>query len=122
MPTTTNAGRASGNMTVQNVRITSLPFLCFGKEGALRGREVGDQIHTFSCLSVLHNAVVAWNTLTIGAVVEKLRAEGHTIDDTTLSLTTRLLRKHISVRQISLRSRAYAPNRRFVAGRNALIP
>jgi hypothetical protein len=33
-------------------------FLCFGKEGALRGREFGDQLHTFSCLSVLHNAVV----------------------------------------------------------------
>ena len=30
-------------------------FLCFGKEGALRGREFGDQLHTFSCLSVLHN-------------------------------------------------------------------
>jgi TnpA family transposase len=24
-------------------------FLCFGKEGALRGREFGDQLHTFSC-------------------------------------------------------------------------
>ena len=71
-------------------------FLCFGKEGALRGREFGDQIHTFSCLSVLHNAVVTWNTLHIGPVVEQLRAEGHTIDDTILSLTTPLLRKHIN--------------------------
>jgi hypothetical protein len=25
-------------------------FLCFGKEDALRGREFGDQLHTFSCL------------------------------------------------------------------------
>ena len=32
-------------------------FLCFGKEGVLRGREFGDQLHTFSCLSLLHNAV-----------------------------------------------------------------
>src|SRR6201987_171370 len=51
-------------------------FLCFSKEGALRGREFGDQIHTFSCLSVLHNAVVAWNTLHIGPIVGQLRAEG----------------------------------------------
>jgi TnpA family transposase len=29
-------------------------FLCFGKEGVLRGREFGDQVQTFSCLSVLH--------------------------------------------------------------------
>lgn len=71
-------------------------FLCFGKEGALHGREFGDQIHTFSCLSVLHNAVVAWNTLHIGAVVEQLRKEGHAIDDATLSLTTPLFRKHIN--------------------------
>ena len=46
-------------------------FLCFGKEGALRGREFGDQLHTFSCLSVLHNAVVAWN---IGAHRARRRA------------------------------------------------
>jgi hypothetical protein len=50
-------------------------FLCFGKEGALRGREFGDQIQTFSCLSVLHNVVVAWNTLHIGPIVGQLRAE-----------------------------------------------
>jgi TnpA family transposase len=71
-------------------------FLCFGKEGALRGREFGDQLHTFSCLSVLHNAVVAWNTLHIGPVVAQLRTEGHTIDDDILSQTTPLLRKHIN--------------------------
>jgi hypothetical protein len=63
-------------------------FLCFGKEGALRGREFGDQIHTFSCLSVLHNAVVAWNTLHIGPIVGQLRAEGQVIDDEILGLTT----------------------------------
>jgi hypothetical protein len=71
-------------------------FLCFGKEGALRGREFGDQIHTFSCLSVLHNAVVAWNTPHVGRVVEELRNQGHPIDDATLSLTTPLFRKHIN--------------------------
>ena len=38
------------------------------------------QIRILSCLSVLHNAMVTWNTLHIGPVVEQLRAEGHTID------------------------------------------
>jgi TnpA family transposase len=71
-------------------------FLCFGKEGALHGREFGDQIHTFSCLSVLHNAVVAWNCLHIGSVVQQLRNEGHSIDDSTLSMTTPLFRTHIN--------------------------
>ena len=63
-------------------------FLCFGKEGVLRGREFGDQVHTFSCLSVLHNAVVAWNMIHIGEIVGQLRADGHDIDDETLSHVT----------------------------------
>lgn len=71
-------------------------FLSFGKEGALRGREFGDQVHTFSCLSILHNAVVAWNTIQIGKIVSDLRAEGQQLDDETLSHVTPLLRKHIN--------------------------
>jgi TnpA family transposase len=71
-------------------------FLSFGKEGVLRGREFGDQVHTFSCLSVLHNAVVAWNMIQIGDIVGQLRAEGHEIDDETLSHVTPLIRKHIN--------------------------
>ncbi|MBI1748598.1 MAG: Tn3 family transposase [Acidobacteria bacterium] len=51
-------------------------FLCFGKEGVLRGREFGDQVPTFSSLSILHNAVVAWNMIHIAAIVADLRAEG----------------------------------------------
>jgi hypothetical protein len=64
--------------------------------GALRGREFGDQLHTFSCLSVLHNAMVAWNMVHIEPVVEQLRAKGQRCDDELLSLTTPLLRRHIN--------------------------
>jgi TnpA family transposase len=71
-------------------------FLCFGKEGVLRGREFGDQIHTFSCLSILHNAVVAWNMMQMDTIVAQLRAEGHQIADETLSHVTPLMRKHIN--------------------------
>jgi TnpA family transposase len=71
-------------------------FLSFGKEGAMRGREFGDQLHTFTCLSILHNAVVAWNTIQIGKIVSQLRGEGQQIEDETLSHVTPLLRKHIN--------------------------
>lgn len=71
-------------------------FLCFGKEGVLRGREFGDQVHTFSCLSILHNAVVAWNMIQIAKIVADLRAEGHPIEDETLMHVTPLMRKHIN--------------------------
>jgi Tn3 transposase DDE domain len=66
------------------------------KGEASRGREFGDQLHTFSCLSVLHNAVVAWNMVHIEPVVEQLRAEGQRCDDELLSLTTPLLRRHLN--------------------------
>ena len=71
-------------------------LLCFGKEGAMRGREFGDQVHTLGCLSVLHNNVVVWNTLHIGCVVDELRAERQAIDDATLSLTTPLFHQHMN--------------------------
>jgi len=53
---------------------------------------------TFSAaaLGVLHNAVVAWNIIRVGRLVEQLRAEGHTIDDATLALTTPLMHKHLN--------------------------
>jgi hypothetical protein len=62
----------------------------------LRGREFGDQVNTFSRLSVLHNAIVAWNMIQIGEIVGQLRAGGHEIDEETLSHVTPLLRKHIN--------------------------
>ena len=37
-----------------------------------------------SCLTLVTNAVVTWNTVYIGAAVEDLRAEGHAITDETL--------------------------------------
>ena len=71
-------------------------FLFFGKEGAVRGRTFQDQVNTFSCLSVLHNAVVVWNTLRISEVVAQLRAEGHVITDEDLARTSPLLHAHIN--------------------------
>jgi hypothetical protein len=71
-------------------------FLFFGKEGALRGRSFEDQVRSFSCPGVLHNAVVAWNLRHVGRVVAQLRTEGHPIDDAPLAMTTPLRRKHLN--------------------------
>lgn len=62
----------------------------------MRGRGFDDQFRSFSCLGVLHNAVVAWNIKRVGQLVEQLRAEGHVIDDATLAQTTPLMRKHLN--------------------------
>ena len=53
--------------------------------------------NTSSCLAVLHNAVVAWNTLRLGEVVAGLRAEGgHGIPDRELARTSPLGHAHIN--------------------------
>lgn len=71
-------------------------FLAFGKEGAYTGREFYDQLHTFSCLAILHNAVVAWNLEQIPLVVAKLRSDGHQFSDAALSHVTPLIWRHIN--------------------------
>ncbi|MBV9171866.1 MAG: Tn3 family transposase [Chloroflexi bacterium] len=45
---------------------------------------------------MLHNAVVAWNIIHVGTLVERLSAEGHVIDEAMLAHTTPLLRKHLN--------------------------
>ncbi len=62
----------------------------------MRGRTFQDQVNTFSCLAVLHNAVVAWNTLRIGEAVAGLRAEGLVIPDQELARASPLLHAHIN--------------------------
>lgn len=71
-------------------------FLCFGKEGALRGRDFEDQVHTFSCLSLLHNAVVGWNIHQMGLLIEQLRQEGRTISDEDIQRVAPLMWRHIN--------------------------
>ena len=50
----------------------------------LRGRAFGGQVQTFSCPSVLHNAVFAWNIFKIKDIVNQLRSEGKKTDEGTL--------------------------------------
>jgi hypothetical protein len=70
-----------------------------------------------SCLSVLHNAVVAWNMVHIEPVVEQLRAEGQRCDDELLSLTTPLLRRYLNpFGRLLLRFGADAPGWRSTGG------
>ena len=79
----------------------------------MRGRSFQDQFHSFSCLGVLHNAVVAWNLLRVGEVVARLRAEGHDVHDAPLARdVAAAARPHQPVRALPLRPRAPAPDPR----------
>ncbi len=71
-------------------------FLFFGKQGALRSRDFLDQQHSFSCLSILHNAIVAWNLSELPAVLERLKNRGRIICDEELALISPLLWMHVN--------------------------
>ncbi len=72
-------------------------FLFFGKQGTLRSRDFLDQIHSFSCLAILHNAIVVWNLQQLPAVLDRLKARGHVITDDDLALVSPLLWKHVNL-------------------------
>jgi TnpA family transposase len=71
-------------------------FLFFAKQGVLRSREFADQTHSFSCLAILHNAIIAWNLTQLPAALERLRAKGHVITDEDLALVGPLLWKNVN--------------------------
>jgi hypothetical protein len=49
-----------------------------------------------SCLSLLSNAVLVWNTVRIGRIVGQLRAAGNSIPDEDLARVPPLFRRHIT--------------------------
>jgi hypothetical protein len=48
-----------------------------------------------SCLSLISNAVLVWNTLQIQKIVEELRAGGQEVKDEDLARVSPLLRAHV---------------------------
>jgi len=48
-----------------------------------------------SCLSLVSNAILYWNTLKIDSIIQNLRRQGEEIDDETLSHISLLPFKHV---------------------------
>ncbi len=57
-------------------------FLFFAHQGLIRQRQDENLANQSSCLTLVTNAVVAWNTVYMQAVLEQLRAEKVRIDET----------------------------------------
>jgi Tn3 transposase DDE domain/Phage integrase family len=55
-------------------------FLFFAHQGQMRRGQPEDQANQASCLNLLTNAVIAWNTVYMGAVIDRLRAKRERID------------------------------------------
>ncbi|HEY2529831.1 MAG TPA: Tn3 family transposase [Xanthobacteraceae bacterium] len=71
-------------------------WLFFADQGELRTSDFEMIMNKASCLSLLSNAVVLWNTQQIKRIVTELRAGGMTIRDEDLVHVWPLQRRHIT--------------------------
>ena len=56
-------------------------FLFLANEGKIRRRHYEEQLNQASCLNLVTNAVVLWNTVYMSAVLDQLKAQGYPVDD-----------------------------------------
>ena len=71
-------------------------WLFFAEQGEFRTSDFEMIMNKASCLSLLSNVVVLWNTLQIERIVSELRAGGKTIRDEDLVHVWPLQRRHIT--------------------------
>lgn len=69
--------------------------LFFANRGEFRTGDLEEIMNKASCLSLLSNAVVVWNTIQIGQIVARLRAGGEEVLDTDLAHISPLAFGHI---------------------------
>lgn len=71
--------------------------IAFYKNAELRADDLDELINKASCISLVSNAVVLWNTIHMSKVVEQLRAKGEIITNEDLSHIWPLMHKKIIV-------------------------
>jgi TnpA family transposase len=69
--------------------------LFFANRGEFRSGDAEEIMNKASCLSLLSNAVLVWNTLRIVEIVNQLQAAGHAIADQDLSRVSPLMHGHV---------------------------
>lgn len=69
--------------------------LFFANRGEFRTGDAEEIMNKASCLSLLSNAVLVWNTLRITEIVNQLRAAGHAIADQDLARVSPLMHAHV---------------------------
>ena len=64
-------------------------------EGAFQTRDYEEIMNKASCLSLLCNAVLVWNTVHMSRIIEQLRATGVTVTDEDVALISPLAYAHV---------------------------
>jgi hypothetical protein len=53
-------------------------------------------VHQATCLNLLTNCVIAWNTVYMGAAIDRLRIDGHPVQDVDLTRLSPCRYEHIN--------------------------
>ena len=69
-------------------------WVFFAHQGEFQTGDYEEIMNKASCLSLVSNAILYWNTIHISRIVEQLRAQGQKIDDEDLSHISLLIYKH----------------------------
>jgi hypothetical protein len=72
-------------------------FLFVANEAQIRKRHPDDQLNQASCLNLVTNAVVVWNTVYMWEVIRQLKYEGRQIDDADIKHLSPARYEHINV-------------------------
>ena len=71
-------------------------FLFFAHRGKIRRKQEEDQVHQAVCLNLLTNCVIAWNTVYMAAAIDRLRIDGHPVQDADLAHVSPCRYEHIN--------------------------
>jgi hypothetical protein len=71
-------------------------WLFFANQGEFRTGDYEEIMNKASCLSLLSNAVLVWNTVRMGEIVARLRAAGEVVSDEDLARISPLAYAHVS--------------------------
>jgi TnpA family transposase len=71
-------------------------FLLFANKGTLRKKQEEELRNQAGCLNLVTNAVVTWNTVYMAAVIERLRAEGKTVNEEDIARLSPAQYEHIN--------------------------
>ena len=71
-------------------------FLFFVHRGKIRRKQEDEQVHQAMCLNLLTNAIIAWNTVYMAAAIDRLRIDGHSVQDADLPHQSPCRYEHIN--------------------------
>jgi hypothetical protein len=69
--------------------------LFFANQGAFQTGDYEEMMNKATCLSLLSNAVLAWNTVHMTRILEQLRASGETVTEDELARLSPLAFAHV---------------------------